>query len=349
MEPVTRQTTLVEVQALSIGYPLKKGKWKIVHPNVEFALYRGELTCLIGLNGTGKSTLIRTICNFQPPVSGKITISGKDIRQYSANEFALKVGVVLTEKGDLGGMTVYETVALGRYPHTGFFGRLKESDKKIIEESIKAVGIEHKAFSDINELSDGERQRAMIAKALAQECEVIILDEPTAFLDVAARMETMALLHRTAVEKGKAILLSTHDMENAMMYADKFLLLSKELPIYCDTPENLILNGTMEKFFSQKGMTFDTITGNLSMGSSENPIGVEGDAISARWLANALFRNGFSPVAPREGLINIRCLDRNNIEIIFPQGKRICTDGITSAVENILDYVRAEVRDEKSL
>ena len=344
----SKSNPLVEVKNLSIGYPEKKGEWKVVHPNVEFALYPGELTCLIGLNGTGKSTLIRTLCNFQPFISGEILIAAKEISQYTPSEFALIVGVVLTEKGNLGGMSVYETVAMGRYPHTGFFGKLKEHDKEVIEDAIKAVGIEHKTHCDINELSDGERQRAMIAKALAQQCDIIILDEPTAFLDVAGRMETMALLHKTAAETGKAILLSTHDMENAMMYADKFILLSKELPIYCDTPENLILNGTMSKFFSQKGMTFDTITGNLSMGSSENPIGVEGDSLTARWFANAMFRNGFSPVAPREGIINIRCISPDNIEICFPDGVKKTSAGITPAVENILKYVREGVQDGKS-
>lgn len=349
MNPETKSHPLVEVNNLSIGYPLKKGEWKVVHPNVKFSLYPGELTCLIGLNGTGKSTLIRTLCNFQRYISGEILIDGKAISEYTASEFALKVGVVLTEKGNSGGLTVYETVAMGRYPHTGFFGRLKPHDKQIIEDAIKSVGIEHKKYSDINELSDGERQRTMIAKALAQQCDIIILDEPTAFLDVAGRMETMALLHKTAAQTGKAILLSTHDMENAMMYADKFILLSKELPIYCDTPENLILNGTMSKFFSQKGMTFDSMTGNLSMGSSENPIGIEGETLTARWLANAMFRNGFSPTSPKEGIININCIAPDNITIHFPEGGQMTLKGITSAVENILKYNRAKARDEKSL
>lgn len=340
---------LIKVENLSIGYRLKKGEWKVVHPNVKFSLYSGELTTLIGLNGTGKSTLIRTLCKFQPPINGSIEICGKDIIQYTPAEFSLKVGVVLTEKSNISGMSVYETVALGRYPYTGFFGKLKPNDREIIEEAIRNVGIEHKAFCNINELSDGERQRTMIAKALAQECPVIILDEPTAFLDVAGRMEIMALLHKSAVTYNKSILLSTHDIDNAFMYADKFLLLSKDSHVHCDTPEELILNGTMSKFFSHRGMTLDMITGHLSMGSYENPIGIEGEAITARWLSNALFRNGFSPTSPKEGLLNIDCKGAKEIYLNFPNGAKKRVNGITPAVENILNYVREEDRDGISL
>ena len=209
----------LEASGLSIGYRCgRKEGWKTVHPRVNFVLHRGELTSLIGLNGAGKSTLLRTLCGFQPAVSGTVRVLGRELSEYSSHELALTVGVVLTERTNAGGLTVRELLALGRQPHTGFFGRLGERDREVVSEAMSAVGIAHKADSYVSELSDGERQRTMIAKALAQECPVIVLDEPTAFLDVASRIETMSLLHDTARRQGKAVLLSTHDIDNALIF-----------------------------------------------------------------------------------------------------------------------------------
>ena len=175
----------LEASGLSIGYRCgRKEGWKTVHPRVNFVLHCGELTSLIGLNGAGKSTLLRTLCGFQPAVSGTVRVLGRELSEYSSHELALTVGVVLTERTNAGGLTVRELVALGRQPHTGFFGRLGERDREVVSEAMSAVGIAHKADSYVSELSDGERQRTMIAKALAQECPVIVLDEPTAFLDL---------------------------------------------------------------------------------------------------------------------------------------------------------------------
>ena len=192
------EQSAVSAQHLAIGYSLGKGRWKTVHPCVDFTLNLGELTSLIGLNGAGKSTLIKTLCRFQPPVGGSVSVMGKDVREYAPHEFALTVGVVLTDRTNAGGLTVRELVSLGRQPHTGFLGHLGDRDRIVVSAAMDSVGISHKADSYVSELSDGERQRAMIAKALAQECPVIVLDEPTAFLDVASRIETMSLLHETA-------------------------------------------------------------------------------------------------------------------------------------------------------
>ena len=233
----------LSIQGLSIGYHLGKGRWKTVHSGIDLTLYKGELASLIGLNGAGKSTLIRTLCRFQPALEGGVSVMGKPLESYSPHELALTVGVVLTDRTNAGGLTVRELVALGRQPHTGFFGRLGEKDRRMVEEAMTSVGIAHKASSYVSELSDGERQRTMIAKALAQECPVIILDEPTAFLDVASRIETMSLLHETALRQDKAILLSTHDIDNALMFSDRLLLLSSGEPVVSGAPEDLVLDG----------------------------------------------------------------------------------------------------------
>lgn len=246
----------VEVKNLKIGYHMKRGRIRVIQDSLSVSLFPGELTCLLGLNGTGKSTLLRTICGFQPAISGDISILGKNINDYSQHEFSLIVGVVLTEKTNAGGITVYELVSLGRHPHTGFWGRLDSTDRKVVEESIEAVGISHKADSFVAELSDGERQKAMIAKTLAQECPVIILDEPTAFLDVKSRIETMSLLRKLASEQNKSILLSTHDIDLAIRMSDRIWLLDKNIPMSCGTPSQIIKEGKFERSFGKGSIAF---------------------------------------------------------------------------------------------
>ncbi len=258
---------------LCIGYRTHKGEKK-VHEHLSFGLYPGELTSLLGANGAGKSTLLRTLSASQPSLAGDLQLLGKPLQQYSEKERSRTIGVVLTDKTQAGGLTVYELVALGRQPHTGFFGRLHPKDHLIIKEALDAVGIAHKAESYTAELSDGERQKVMIAKALVQECPLIILDEPTAFLDVVSRIEIMTLLHQLAVEQNKAILLSTHDIEQALVLSDKLWLLSKETGLQCGVTEDMILNHRMDTLFSHSNIRFDydhgiyypTVTGKKKSG-----------------------------------------------------------------------------------
>lgn len=331
----------LEASGLSIGYRCgRKEGWQTVHPRVNFVLRRGELTSLIGLNGAGKSTLLRTLCGFQPAVSGTVRVLGRELSEYSSHELALTVGVVLTERTNAGGLTVRELVALGRQPHTGFFGRLGERDREVVSEAMSAVGIAHKADSYVSELSDGERQRTMIAKALAQECPVIVLDEPTAFLDVASRIETMSLLHDTARRQGKAVLLSTHDIDNALIFSDRLLLLpSGDAPVVSGSPEDLVLDGSLKAFFGRRGMNFDVRSGQLSTGVSGPEVGVDGDSLTARWMANALARNGFTPVLPAEGIPCVRCLSPTCLEVSGTSASApVTVSCISQAVSQLLSY-----------
>lgn len=307
------QLPVIETNALSIGY-LRKGKvQKVVHEALHLQLYPGKLTSLLGLNGAGKSTLLRTICGFQPPLEGDIHLMGKPLQRYSAKDISRIVGVVLTEKTNAGGITVSELVSLGRHPYTGFFGELKDEDRLIIDESIQAVGIGHKAQNYVSELSDGERQKAMIAKALAQQCPVIVLDEPTAFLDVISRIEVMGLLHRLATGQNKAILLSTHDLDLAIQMSDCLWLQEQGKPIVYGAPEDLILNGEIESFFNKADITFDRTTGKLNMAHSSTPVGVEGDFNTAYWVGNALIRNGFNPSAVNTDSLNVNCVNKDRM------------------------------------
>jgi iron complex transport system ATP-binding protein len=241
--------TTIQINDLSIGYPQGRGKQKFIKEQISQQLYAGELTCLLGANGTGKSTLLRTLSGSQPSLKGEIIVNGRLLQSYSDNERARLIGLVLTDKTNVGGISVFDLVALGRHPYTGFFGRLRKYDRKVVMASMKKVGILHQSDSYVSELSDGERQKAMIAKALAQECPVIILDEPTAFLDVNSRIETMLLLRELAEKEQKSILLSTHDIESAIRMGSRFWLMSQDKPFLSGKPEELILSGIFDDFF----------------------------------------------------------------------------------------------------
>ena len=192
-----------------------------------------------------------------------------------------------------------ELVEMGRYPYTGFFGRLDAADRRAADEAIEAVGMTAKADSYVAELSDGERQKAMIAKTLAQQCPVILLDEPTAFLDVASRIEIMELLHRLARLQHKTVLLSTHDVEQALRLSDRIWLLSRAEGFCCGTPEDLVLSGRMDLYFGRGGLFFDRQAGGLRSRQDDAPaVRFEAaDEALARWTKNALERNGFRPIS----------------------------------------------------
>ena len=255
---------IAEARNLSIGYKGKRGTNAVVHSGINFSLHGGELVCLLGANGVGKSTLLRTMAAVQPALVSDISLMGRPCQSYSERERSRLIGIVLTERTHAGGLTVRELVALGRQPYTGFFGRLNKADEEKIDYAIQAVGMCNKAGSYVAELSDGERQKAMIAKALVQECPLILLDEPTAFLDVVSRIEIMTLLHKLAVEEGRAILLSTHDVEQALVLADKLWLLSKESGLVCGNTEDLILSNAMDKLFPHEEICFDLLHGGYS-------------------------------------------------------------------------------------
>ena len=283
----------IETKGLCIGYLLKGGKRKVVHEDLNLQLVSGEVTCLLGLNGAGKSTLLRTLCGFQPPLGGEIRLMGKPLSGYSQANFSLTVGVVLTEKTNAGGITVYELVSLGRHPYTGFFGQLKKRDHVIIEQSLEAAGIAHKANNYVSELSDGERQKVMIAKALAQETPVIYLDEPTAFLDFPSKVEMMQLLHQLSRQTDKTIFLSTDDLELALQIADKIWLMDKVNGVTIGTPEDLSLNGSLSNFFARKGIAFDLETGLFRVANEyTSQIRLAGHGQKYAMVRKALQRNG---------------------------------------------------------
>jgi len=322
---------VIEISNLKIGYPRE-----MVHEAIDAQLFAGRLTSLLGLNGAGKSTLLRTICGFQPALGGEICINGRHLKEYSQGELSRIIGVVLTEKTNAGGITVGELVALGRHPYTGFFGRMNKADYKIVDEAIEAVGMSSKADCYVSELSDGEKQKVMIAKVLSQQCPVILLDEPTAYLDVTSRIETMSLLHRLAATQNKAVLLSTHDLDLALQMSDCLWLLVRHRPLSGGSPEDLILNGAFDSFFDREGITFDPSTGKLTAVRLLHPIAVEGDFNTSYWVGNALIRNGFRPVSAAESDIRIVCRNPRDISLFLPDGREIIAVGVAEAIEILI-------------
>ena len=322
-----KEKVVIQGKDLCIGYRTGKQE-KIVHQHLNFELRAGELTCLLGANGAGKSTLLRTLSASQPSLGGELTMLGKRVSDFTEKERSRTIGVVLTDKTFAGGLSVYELVALGRQPHTGFFGRLTKEDKRIVQEAMENVGIAHKAKNYTAELSDGERQKVMIAKALVQECPLILLDEPTAFLDVVSRIEIMHLLHRLATEQQKAILLSTHDIEQALVLSDKLWLLTKGEGLQCGVTEDIILNHRMDSLFPHKDIRFDYDHGvyyPTVIGEQRISVSCE-DKTLLHWIMNALNRYGYQCVSTREeGTPHIQATSAHEIIVNIHGESIVCT------------------------
>ena len=297
----------VVLENVAIGYSQKHGV-KVVASGLNASIMQGELTCLLGANGIGKSTLLRTLSAFQPILDGEIFIqdnkhqespkgdlssplrstsgrsqdensqfpklkslrstSGRSqgenpqpstlnsLKDFSDRRLSRTIGVVLTEKPDIRNMTVREIVGLGRSPYTGFWGTLSEEDYKIVDESLHQAGIEALSSRYVDTLSDGERQKVMIAKALAQQTPIIFLDEPTAFLDFPSKVEVMQQLRRLARTMQKTIFMSTHDLELALQVADRIWLMERER-LNVGTPRQLADDGTLSRFVERSGIEFD--------------------------------------------------------------------------------------------
>ena len=251
----------VSLKNLSIGYRQKDAAHseKVVASGLNATIHRGELTCLLGRNGIGKSTLLRTLSAFQPALDGEVMMDTTSLTTLTDKERSRLIGIVLTEKPDVQNMTVEELVGMGRSPYTGFWGTLDSDDKEIVDEAIRLVGVESLKGRMIHTLSDGERQKVMIAKALAQQTPIIYLDEPTAFLDFPSKVEMMQLLRRLATEEQKVIFLSTHDVELSLQLADCIWLMEPGM-LSVGTPRQLADQGVLERFIAHDGIRFDKAT-----------------------------------------------------------------------------------------
>ena len=284
---------LLSAENLRVGYLLGKKEIKVCD-GMNFELKRGELVALLGPNGAGKSTLLRTLSSSLQPLSGNVYYSGRLLKNISQRDLSRKISVVLTDHTQAGGLTVSELVSLGRQPYTGFFGRLKAMDLRLVDEAINSVGLSFKSNSYMAELSDGERQKAMIAKALVQETDVLLLDEPAAFLDVASKLELMALLRQIAVERDCAVLFSSHDVEQALTLSDKLWLMGRD-GLLCGCTEDMVLQGHLYDLFRSNNVRFDIGSGVYRLCSDTSArVSVKAQDLGLLfWAKNALLRNGY--------------------------------------------------------
>lgn len=238
---------ILKTRSLSIGY-----EGKTVVSDIDVTLNEGDIIALVGPNGAGKSTLFKTFSTHIKPVGGTIELFGKDLMTISPKERAKLLGIVLTERPDDMFMKVYDVVAAGRYPYTGMFGKLSENDEKEIKVSLELVGVNHLINRVFNTLSDGEKQKVMIAKAIAQNTPIIMLDEPTAFLDYPSKIELFSLLKKLAKEQHKAILFSSHDLELLLRYTDNLWIIAKNKPFAAGQSSELLKNGVIKEYFGLK-------------------------------------------------------------------------------------------------
>lgn len=235
---------VIKTQNLSIGY---NGKPLMTDINV--SLNAGDIVALAGPNGAGKTTLFKTLTASIKPVSGEVSLMGRNLSDYSATERASLFSLVLTDKPDDMFLKVFDIVAAGRYPYMGLLARLKDKDREIVMQSLDTVGITALAERNFISLSDGEKQKVMIAKALAQDTPIIFMDEPAAFLDYPSKIELIHLMKRLSREQGKTILFSSHDLELLLRYSDQMWLVAPKKSLKVGSPKELVDNGIIDEYF----------------------------------------------------------------------------------------------------
>jgi len=285
----------LEGKGLTLGYFHQKVKKEIL-TDLDFQLFTGELTCLLGPNGVGKSTLIKAILGQIKPWKGEIFVENKAIENLGVEELAKRISVVLTDPVFPGNMTVGQLVALGRTPHTGWSGKLGEKDREIVEKALSDTKITYLRDERLSEISDGQRQKAMIARALAQDGKIMILDEPTAHLDLVNRFEIMELLRDIAAQKGKAVLVVTHDLDIAIETADRFWLLNCGTPLISGKPEDLIISGKINQLLPGEKYRFSLERGKLEFEIQNLKFDISGPKELVFWVEKALKKSGITEI-----------------------------------------------------
>ena len=300
---------LLQTFDLTVGYR-QEGKESLMFEDLNIVLEAGQLVCFMGPNGIGKSTLIRTLAGLQKPLRGSVTY------QTDAGKTSLpkKVSVVLTDRIGSANLTVGDLITFGRYPYLNWSLKLSKEDKIIIDQAIEQLRIRPLLQKKVFELSDGQLQMAMIARALVQDTHVILLDEPTSHLDLNNRVEIMNLLRTITRETGKGVLVATHELDLALQTADLIWLAGTNRDILSGIPEDLVLNNTFDDVFRFKG--FDLKTGKIQHTPFRNlALHLSGKGHAYLWTKNALERNGYR-VTNEWGEINI-CITEKNGKIIW--------------------------------
>jgi iron complex transport system ATP-binding protein len=284
---------ILSFKSLSIGYSVGRMR-NVLLPPLTAGARKGELIAVIGKNGIGKSTLLRTLAGLQPPVSGEISYGGRSISEYSRTDLAQTIGYISTEIVKVSNMRVYDLVALGRFPYTNWFGKIDESNHAFITDAINKTGLSSLSGRFISELSDGERQKAMIARILAQDTGIMVMDEPTAFLDIGSKFEILHLMHLLSQKSGKTIIFSTHDLNVALSQADKIWLINND-NLAEGAPEDLMLQGSFDHLFDSSAVQYNPDNGTYSfVAESRGDIRLIGEGIMLHYTRMGLSRAGFS-------------------------------------------------------
>lgn len=280
---------------LAIGYREKHKAVNLLIDDIELAIYPGDFVCLIGPNGCGKSTLLRTLAGIQKPISGNIVIDGKDLAVCERYELSKKISIVLTENFGVVNTSVQSIVSLGRSPYNNWLGTMRAEDITVINNVLNATGLMPYKNKNLQELSDGILQKVMIARALAQDTPLILLDEPTAFLDAPSKLEIIHMLRSLARQFNKSVILSSHDLDLVLQSADTVILVTKNQKIEIDTPEDLVLNGHFEAAFNKEDVKFSLEQGMFKLEASEKiNLRVNGGKTETYWTERALARIGIS-------------------------------------------------------
>ncbi|XOV93166.1 MAG: ABC transporter ATP-binding protein [Bacteroidota bacterium] len=323
--------SLLQTKSLSIGFPRKNGDI-MLQSDINLTIEKGETVSLMGQNGVGKTTFIKTLAGLLTPLSGSIYYNQKILSEISSMELAQKMSLVLTEKPFNFNITPVELIAIARHPYSNWIGMLSNADKDAIEWAVSETNINYIANKKLYELSDGQLQKVMIARALAQETDLIILDEPAAHLDLNNKIEVMLLLRKIAA-KGKGILISTHDLQVSTQLSDKLMLFNFNDKIQEGVPEDLILNKTLQKGLYLEGYGYDMIHGTLNLEQEGPSINLSGDADTKFWVSMALKRKGFK-VLEKGGETMVNCKAFDEIEVLSKGNKQI-----VKSISELLGYL----------
>jgi iron complex transport system ATP-binding protein len=302
--------TLLSTSDLSIGFKSLTGKALCLQDELNLELIEGELICLIGPNGCGKSTLIRTLSGLQSPLSGSIRVEDHEISEMSNAHLSELISVVLTDRDAVENITVREIVSLGRYHSSNWLGQYNQEDEDKISHAISQVSLTEFDNRKFGSLSDGEKQRTFIAKALASDSSIMLLDEPTAHLDIPNRVSIMTLLRQLTRKTGHSVLVSTHELDLALQLADEIWLMMNNRKVFRSTPEELLQSGYLDTVFGNETLSFNPNSGNFCVKTDNNRVVfLEGSGIAFELTLHALHRLGFVIGNKNECAIRIEVSD----------------------------------------
>lgn len=322
-------STIISAKNLTVGYDKKS-----VISDINIEAMKGQVICLLGPNGAGKSTILRTLAGLLAPVDGSVYVDGKDISKVRKKDIAKKMSLVLTDRTSPMLTTVYSLVSTGRTPYTDFMGRLSEEDKQIIDNALEITGAANLKKRYISALSDGEKQKVMIARALVQEPELIILDEPTSHLDIKHKVEVIHLLQKLSNEKGITCILSLHDIDLALKGCQTVMLVSNGEVIASGSPEEVVKSGVISELYEIRGANYSELLGAVELkGKDTNDIFVLGGGAAGISSYRVLSRMGYGITA---GVIH-----ENDIE--SETARAICSKVVT---EKPFEAVRKESLNE---